>query len=95
MNHYDNETIKTIITEYIMDHAEQLERAAINIDTLIDEAMQNYDTSVEKIKKDIITSPEVIEDPQQEMRNQIEQLKAQIVTATLAKINTFADISVN
>lgn len=95
MNHYDNETIKTIITEYIMDHAEQFERAAINIDTLIDEAMQNYDTSVEKIKNDIITSPEVIEDPQQEMRNQIEQLKAQIVTATLAKINTLADVSVN
>lgn len=93
MNNNNTKSIQESIIHYINKHAEQFENIIVDVDTIIDEAVQDYDTAILLIKKEIINSPEVIEDPQEEMRSRIKKLNDQIITTTLDKIKILTNNS--
>lgn len=83
------ENFLQIIQEYVQEHPEVFEQAAIDIDTILEEAMKEYDQGVEKIKKQIINDPNPIENPETEMLKQVEVLKKEIIEKTTAKLHTY------
>lgn len=85
----DTLTITEAIKEYIAQNPEAFEKAAVDIDTIIDEAVKQYDTAVEKIKNEIINDPNPIENPEQAMLERIKELETQIAAATIEKLEGY------
>lgn len=74
----DIESLEKLIREYVSEHPEQFEKAALDIDAIVDETMRDYDASVEKIKQSIIDDPNPDIDPEAEMLKQIKELQVKL-----------------
>lgn len=84
-------TITQAIKDYVAQNPEAFEKAAVDIDTIIDEAVKQYDTAVEKIKNEIINDPNPIENPEQAMLERIKELEAQITATTIEKLEGYVN----
>lgn len=85
----DISTITQAIKDYVAQNPEAFEKVAVDIDSIIDEAVKQYDSSVEKIKNEIINDPNPIENPEQVMLKRIKELETEITTDTIAKLETY------
>ncbi len=85
----DTLTITQAIKEYVAQNPEAFERAALDIDTIIDDSMKQYDVGVEEIKNAIINDPNPIENPEQTMLERVKGLEAQITASTLARLEGY------
>lgn len=85
----DISTITQAIKDYVAQNPEAFEKAAVDIDSIIDEAVKQYDSAVEKIKNEIINDPNPIENPEQVMLERIKGLETEITTTTIEKLEGY------
>ena len=85
----DNESLKKLIQEYVAEHSEQFEKAALDIDAIIDETMREYDASVEEIKKSIINDPNPDTDPETEMLRRVTGLQEKLSGEIQKKLDAY------
>lgn len=79
------------IQDYINVHPDLFEQVALDIDQILDESMVIYDTELEKIKEDIINTPDILDEPEQEMMRRVEELQERIKSETLEKFSLLLD----
>ncbi len=85
----ETKTIDQLVTEYAAEHPELFESTIFHIDSLIGEAVAEYDKLSEQIKNDIINDPNPIADPQQEMRTRMKQAQTETYDRFLEKIEAY------
>lgn len=85
----DISTITQAIKDYVAQNPEAFDKAAVDIDSIIDETMKHYDASVEKIKNEIINDPNPIENPEQLLLERIKELETEITASTTMRLEEY------
>ena len=87
----DIESLKKLIQEYVNEHPEQFEKAALDIDAIVDEVIHEYDSSVETIKQSVIDDPNPDIDPETEMLKQVKELQAKLSREVQRRLDVYVE----
>jgi len=89
MNQELYEKIEKMITEYVAQHPESFLDATKAIDDLVNESMETYNAAQERIRKEIISDPHEIKDPEQEMRDRLAIERVRIEAELAQKLSNY------